>query len=191
MSTSPMIDIGFFEMMIHPAIAVHPDPQKIFVVTNSPMQVKTEVAKYRFNIDIHTTQTLAELPQCEDASYDIIVIAQKEKLDLPTVAHINRVLTPKGICVVTTGNFVETADLMVEELKTAAPSFRIALPYRYESRTNQGFLFLSKLCHPLADINLQRVDLTDGFGYYNAEIHQAAFALPSYVRNMVAGVVKN
>ena len=191
MSASPMIDIAFFEMMIHPAIAVHPDPKKILVITSNPMQAKTEISKYRFEIDVQTASALSALPQCEDNTFDIVILGEQEKLDLLTIAHINRVLTPKGIAVTVTGNFVETSNTMVEDLKTASPSFRIALPYRYESRTNQGFLFLSKLCHPLADINLQRVDLTDGFGYYNAEIHQAAFALPSYVRNMVAGVVKN
>ena len=191
MSISPMIDLGYFEMMVHPAMCVHPDPKKVLVITPHAMQVKTEIAKYRFAIELVTSEALSIIPQQDEGSYDVVIIGQKQKVDLPLVAHLHRILSPKGVAVVQTGNFVETIEEMIETLKVCAPSFRIAVPYRYESRTQEGFLFLSKYVHPLADVNLQRLDLTDGFGYYNTEVHHAAVALPTYVRKMVAGVVKN
>lgn len=44
-----------------------------------------------------------------------------------------------------------------------------------------GFVFASKKSHPTADLKLQRADLLSGCDYYNADTHEAAFALPNAV----------
>jgi len=57
------------------------------------------------------------------------------------------------------------------------------MPFCYTSMVRVGgerwFAMGSRFFHPTADINLQRADLTDGFEYYNSDLHIARFALPT------------
>jgi spermidine synthase len=47
-----------------------------------------------------------------------------------------------------------------------------------------SFSFASKGLHPLQDFDPDRVTASGlAFKYYNAAIHQAAFALPSFMRD--------
>lgn len=180
----------FTEMLIHPAVCVHPAPAAILAIGADEAAVNGECAKYRPPFAATYSADRSVLAHAADASADIIVLADKAALDLPTVAHLQRVLTDRGIAVVASGDCAGGIERLAADL-AAAGSFRIAMPYRYDNAENGGMIFLSKLYHPLADINLQRADMTDGYACYNTELHSAAFALPTAARARLAGIAKN
>ncbi|XQW83662.1 polyamine aminopropyltransferase [Thalassotalea piscium] len=68
--------------------------------------------------------------------------------------------------------------------------------YNFSNLTYPGglwcFTFASKKYHPVKDFNRQRVeDSKLSFNYYNADLHEAAFALPSFALNELKGLINN
>jgi len=68
--------------------------------------------------------------------------------------------------------------------------------YSFSNLTYPGglwsFTFATKKHHPIDDFNPQRVNENQlTFRYYNAGLHCAAFALPSFVKHDLAGLINN
>ena len=62
-------------------------------------------------------------------------------------------------------------------LKDFGKFFSIVMPFFAPIFSHKAFIFASKRIHPLADFWLQKCDMIENLSYYNADIHEAAFAL--------------
>ncbi|ETD22776.1 spermine/spermidine synthase domain-containing protein [Helicobacter macacae] len=62
-------------------------------------------------------------------------------------------------------------------LKDFGKFFSIVMPFFAPIFSHKAFVFASKRIHPLADFWLQKCDMIENLAYYNADIHEAAFAL--------------
>ena len=78
-----------------------------------------------------------------------------------------------------------------EQIAEVGKYFKIVMPYALLETTQKMALLASKEYHPTADINLQRADLTDGFGVYNSDLHVGVFAMPTYIKKRYLGIIKN
>ena len=126
------------------------------------------------------------LADMEEGAYDIVIINRFDEIyldDAAVMADVNRILTPKGLVVMDASSQLFDMAGHKEVLSALDAHFKIVMPFRYVSMVRTGgeqwFALGSKFYHPTADINLQRADLTDGFAWYNSDIHIAQFALPT------------
>ncbi len=81
-------------------------------------------------------------------------------------------------------------------LKVLNKVFPHSYLYSFSNLTYPGglwsFTFASKRYHPVNDFNAQRViDSGLEFDYYNHQLHSAAFALPSFAKKGLAGLIEN
>lgn len=142
---------------------------------------------------------VAEAP---DDSYDLILVDSTDPAGpgegLFTVEfykNCHRILSKDGILV----NQHEGAfyDGDIEEMKKAHSKIRKVFPiarvYGFNTPTYASgywyFGFASKTLDPVAD---QKAEAWESMGlatrYYNSQLHQGAFALPNYVRDILASV---
>ena len=95
-------------------------------------------------------------------------------------------LTEQGILASQVGDiFFETALVLdvFNKLKEVFPIVRIYLaPIPSYTLVPYSFAFCSKTIHPEMGLGLSRFPKSIQTRYYNAQIHQAAFALPEYLR---------
>lgn len=68
-------------------------------------------------------------------------------------------------------------------LKEFGKFFNIVMPFFTHIFCHRAFVFASKKIHPLADFWLQKCDMLENLAYYNADIHEAAFALSANLAN--------
>ncbi|WP_457598184.1 spermine/spermidine synthase domain-containing protein [Hydrogenimonas sp.] len=135
---------------------------------------------------------LSEKP---DGEYDIVFLNRcgDGRSESGLLSQIERVLDPKGLVVSDASS--QLLDMAGHKSALAAlENFRIVMPFCYTSMVRPGgewwLAMGSRFFHPTADINLQRADLTDGFTYYNSDLHIARFALPTSVFEQLRGYVK-
>ncbi len=125
------------------------------------------------------------ISSAEDESYDIVLVNRFDDIEFSDRAffdNIYRILTEKGLVVTDASSQLFDMSGHKAALSALCDSFRIVMPFCYTSMVRVGgeqwFAMGSKFFHPTADINLQRADLTDGYEYYNSDVHISRFALP-------------
>lgn len=74
--------------------------------------------------------------------------------------------------------------------------FNITQIYNYHNISyptgTWSFSFASQSVHPLRNMDLERIKSDDfEFNYYSSEIHRSAFALPSFMKKNLAGLLKD
>ncbi len=148
-------------------------------------------------VSLEVCDTLEFLRDADDESYDIIFFNRFDELylnDKSVMAHVNRLLTPKGLVVMDASSQLFDMAGHKEVLSALCETFKIVMPFRYTSMVRIGgeqwLAMGSKFFHPTADINLQRADLTDGLTWYNADLHIAQFALPTATFKQLEGYIK-
>ncbi|MBA6352678.1 polyamine aminopropyltransferase [Colwellia sp. BRX9-1] len=87
-------------------------------------------------------------------------------------------------------------DIQQSLLKVLNNVFPKTYLYSFSNLTYPGglwsFTFASKQYHPINDFNAERVEKSAlSFDYYNAPLHSAAFALPSFVKKGLLGLIDN
>ncbi|WP_457596379.1 spermine/spermidine synthase domain-containing protein [Hydrogenimonas sp.] len=137
-------------------------------------------------VDFVIGDTLAYLAEAKEGSFDIVILNRFDEIyydEKAPMAHIARILTEKGLVVADASSQLFDMAGHKEVLSALGNEFKIVMPFRYTSMVRTGgeqWLALgSKFFHPTADVNLQRADLTDGFTWYNSDVHVAQFALPT------------
>jgi spermidine synthase len=98
------------------------------------------------------------------------------------------VLKEDGLVVMQHPNLENIAD-NTTLMQILGNTFKIIMPYHLEDGST--LLLCSKEYHPTADIILQRSDLLEGQSYYNCDVHNAAFAMPQYIRKNYLGIIRN
>ncbi len=105
-------------------------------------------------------------------------------------------LTDDGIVVSQGESSWYALEIQQSLLKVLNKVFPQSYLYSFSNLTYPGglwsFTFASKTYHPTKDFNASRVnDSGLTFDYYNAELHSAAFALPSFVKKGLSGLINN
>lgn len=113
--------------------------------------------------------------------FDLII-----DFDNKTSEHLIKILKKNSVLITNLSNIETDVDAAIDEIQRA--NFNIKMPFKVLDRY---FLFLSNSLHPLADLCLQKIDMIDGLEYYNAKIHEAAFAMPNYIKSALKGIAKN
>lgn len=113
--------------------------------------------------------------------FDLII-----DLDNKTTDFFEKLLKPNGVLIINLPNLQDDLESAKKCINNA--NFKIKMPFNVE---NKYYLFLSNKIHPLADICLQKIDMLENLKYYNAKMHEAAFALPNYLKNELKGIIKN
>lgn len=133
----------------------------------------------------------------KDRSYDVIFIdtidALKNSFDSEFYSHISKILNTNGIVVSRAEDIGFDLEKHKKRLKDIGKHFRYTMPFRasdplslYGSIT---LIYASKKFHPTADLLLQKIDMLCDLKHYNAEIHNASFALGSdEFKNLLDGM---
>ncbi len=126
------------------------------------------------------------LADADEGRYDIVLINRFEDIDFGDsafFAKIAAVLSQKGVVVSDASSQLFDMAGHKAALSALCEEYKIVMPFCYTSMVRLGgerwLAMGSRFFHPTADINLQRADLTDGFEYYNSDLHIARFALPT------------
>ncbi len=109
---------------------------------------------------------------------------------------VYRCLTDDGIVVSQGESSWYANDIQKSLLSVLNSVFPQCFLYSFSNLTYPGglwsFTFASKKYHPLHDFNKQAVHNSQlTFDYYNANIHQSAFALPNFVVRNLKGLIAN
>ncbi len=166
------------EMLVHIPMCSHKEPNKVLaILANDTM--KNELAKYDAEVVYSDSFNV-------DDKFDV-VIYNSDDLDDIVMANVMRSLEDKcGMFVSKVVSFNENSELMKNGLATVAKNFWIAMPYKSDT----GMMVLaSKKYHPQADIILDRSDFIEA-SYYNTELHNAAFVMPTYIQKPLTGIAK-
>ncbi|GLX79434.1 spermidine synthase [Thalassotalea insulae] len=105
-------------------------------------------------------------------------------------------LTEDGIVVSQGESSWYAMDIQQSLLKVLNKVFPQSYLYSFSNLTYPGglwsFTFASKRYHPINDFQAQRVsDSGLEFDYYNQQLHSAAFALPSFAKKGLKGLIDN
>ncbi len=137
-------------------------------------------------VDLVIGEAVETISGREDGVYDIIFLNRFDEIefdDETLFKEIDRVLGEKGLVVTDASSQLFDMAGHKAALGALCRSFKIVMPFVYTSMVRPGgeswLAMGSRFFHPTADINLQRADLTDGFTYYNSDLHIARFALPT------------
>ncbi|WP_456485330.1 spermine/spermidine synthase domain-containing protein [Hydrogenimonas sp.] len=137
-------------------------------------------------VTLNIGETPKMLADMKESTYDIVIFNRFDEIyldDAVVMADVNRILTEKGLVVMDASSQIFDMSGHKEVLSALDSQFKIVMPFRYTSMVRTGgeqwFAMGSKFYHPTADINLQRADLTDGYTWYNSDVHIAQFALPT------------
>ena len=106
------------------------------------------------------------------------------------------VLSDDGIVVSQGESSWYAMDIQQSLLKALNNVFPACYLYNFSNLSYPGglwsFTFASKRYHPINDFDAKRVDASPlSFDYYNAQLHCAAFALPSFVKKGLVGLINN
>jgi len=148
-------------------------------------------------VRLEVGDTLSFLADAKEGSYDIVFFNRFDALyldDKGVMAHVNRILTEKGLVVMDASSQLFDMAGHKAVLSALDDLFKIVMPFRYTSMVRPGgeqwFAMGSRFFHPTADINLQRADLTDGYTWYNSDLHIAQFALPTATFDLLKEYIK-
>lgn len=167
------------EMLTHIALCTHKEPKDVLILGRHDY-INLQIAKHE-SLHVELCEKVSCIESAKDNSMDIVMINSDRFYDATFIAQINRVLKKDGLLV------IKTNDKLKENMESLS-SFDIVMTYAYE---DTRAILASKKYHPTADLVLQRADLLDDLTYYNAEMHLAAFTLPTYMRKELLGVQKN
>ncbi len=148
-------------------------------------------------VDLVTGDPAETLSKAQEGSYDIIFLNRFEDIDFEDEAlfgAIEQALGEKGLVVTDASSQLFDMAGHKRALGALCKGFKIVMPFSYTSMVRpEGECWLvmgSRFFHPTADINLQRADLTDGYTYYNSDLHIARFALPTATFEQLKEYVK-
>ncbi len=185
------------EMLTHVAINTHKEPKSILII-NGNNTIKEELSKYNFLNDIVSIDldVINKFQNLGTKKFDIAIVnTNKYTNNREFWIELTKLLDSKALVTIKMSNIFTQEDMAKDELKRAGSIYRIVMPYRYEELidnkvVNNYLMIASRFYHPVADINLQRADLTDGYKYYNADISRAAFEVPTFIYKKYLGIIK-
>jgi spermidine synthase len=170
------------EMLVHTSLCTHKNPKKVLCV-NSDNKIKDNFNKEfkKHNIVVTYSDSLDAV-----GVFDVIIFATKIDNSFDT-EQLNKKLGIDGVFVGLSDNYSQSKDNLKDNLKTIGDNFWISMPFFFSSFCA---ILTSKVYHPQADLILQRSDMLDNLEYYNSEIHNSSFILPTFIKKDLSGVSK-
>ncbi len=186
---TPMKTFIYPEMMVHVALCTHKLPTSVLLASDNRELLLGELSRYRESAvtSVSSANLLESFRNAEDKSVDVLLVDSITD-DSAVIAHINRILKEDGLVVMQHPSLDEIG-ANTSLMQILGNYFKIIMPYHLENGTT--LLLCSKEYHPTADIILQRSDLLEGHQYYNCDVHNAAFAMPQYIRKNYLGIIRN
>lgn len=141
------------------------------------------------------------LEQCQE-TFDVVIIDSTDPVGPAQplfgrefYANVARVLTPQGVVVAQGESPFYNTEMQVQLLKTMGEFFKNVRPYNFTNMTYPGgywsFMFASReTSFWPANLNDKIGAMALKFKYYNAEVHQAAFVLPNFMRKALGSYLK-
>ena len=135
--------------------------------------------------------------------FDVIIIDSTDPIGPATplfgeefYQNVNRILTDDGIVVSQGESPYYNADVQHSLLSVLNKVFENVYIYNFSNLTYPGglwsFTFASKSHHPFHNLDKENIKKSGlKFKYYNERIHEAAFSLPSFMREKLEGLIKN
>lgn len=145
----------------------------------------------KFNVSIHCIGNFG-IDAKNIIFYDRAIDLKQNKFDLiidlknNTTEYFLNFFKENSVLIINLDNLESSLDTAINAIKKS--NFSIRMPFKL---CDNYYLFLSNKIHPLADICLQKIDMLDGLEYYNAKIHEAAFAMPNYLKIAIKSVARN
>ena len=179
---------SYAELIVHIPLCTHKEPKDILIISDDAAPLCAEVAKYGSMECVSVASNIEALGELAASSFDVIISEAAIQADM--LAQINRLLREDALASFAPLD-LELQNKTSTQIRLVGEYFKIAMPYFLLDTTKNVALLASKEYHPTADINLQRADLTDGFVIYNSDLHTAAFAMPTYIKQAYLGIIKN
>jgi spermidine synthase len=141
---------------------------------------------------------LAYVREAETGSFDVILVDSTDPVDAGVAlftpefyAECHRVLRDQGILVPQSDSMIYYPERVAQIGRSLRELFSGVHFYTTHVPTYPGglwsFAFASKGPDPLDGVDWDRVArLEGGLNYYNAALHRASFALPTYLRRIVS-----
>jgi spermidine synthase len=136
-----------------------------------------------------------------DEKFDVVIVDSTDPIgaaaplfDKSFYSNVHRILSDNGIAVAQFESPFWNGKFHTEILKIVKEVFPKRHLYTFTNMTYPSglwtFSFFSKGLCPIGDFHPKRVATSDlDFQYYNSEIHKAAFALPSFMKKNLEGLV--
>lgn len=219
--TTEKDEFYYHEMLVHPALACHPAPERVLIIGGGDggalKQVLLHPVKHvtLVEIDPQVIEVSREyfpwLKAClKDKRAELVVadgnefMAQSQRLfDIILVdssdpvgpsavlhqkgffRHLKKRLNPGGVAACQSGSLLLHAPTFRAKSKFLKDIFRVARFYTGPVPTYPGgiwvYNFLSDAVDPL---DIKRKPAA-GLGYYNADVHRAAFSLPNNLKKLI------
>lgn len=176
------------EMMVHVPLCTHKEPKQVLIISDSSEALEQEIARHADIAakSLGAAKALDALRDEADQSADVLLL--EGTTDAAAIAHASRILKADGLMVMQHPS-LDDVEANTALMQVLFNYFKIIMPYHVGN--GETLLLASKLYHPTADIILQRSDLLEGLQYYNCDMHEAAFAMPNYIRKAYLGTIKN
>lgn len=142
----------------------------------------------RTSPDFHLYEKAIELKK---NAYQLII--HQSVPSIYEIEGMDRILEPYGVLIATLPHPYLQIEQCSDALLAFGKVFEIVMPFfiPFSPFDHQTFVFASHTTHPLANLWLQKCDMIEGLQFYNADMHQAAFTLPTYLAKTLKGIIKN
>jgi len=182
--------IGDFEGEVAKQLTIHTDIETITVLQSQVCEL--DIFGHE-KCSVITQESVGFLTDCEPKSFDVVILnadASDPFYDSLFYGLINRILKDDGVFASVCANAI-TQSASFEDLCVKLEKFTILMPsFFMQSQGIANIVIASKKYHPTADLILQRSDLLEGLEYYNAEVHNASFVMPNFLKERFRTIVK-
>jgi spermidine synthase len=219
--TTEKDEFYYHEMLVHPALACHPAPERVLIIGGGDggalKQVLSHSVKHVTLVEIDPQvievsreyfpwlkaglkDKRAELVLADgnefiaqsQRRFDVILVDSSDPVGPSAVLHqksffrhLKKRLNPGGVAACQSGSLLLHAPTFRAKSKFLKDIFRVARFYTGPVPTYPGgiwvYNFLSNDVDPL---DIKRKPAA-GLGYYNADVHRAAFSLPNNLTKLI------
>lgn len=138
------------------------------------------------NPNITFYENFIDIKHC---GYDIVIHDHSPNFN--GFCALKKMVNEKFICIFGIKNLYLEPSSALDTLATGMNFGHIMMPFIVPSLEQKFYVFLSNHAHPLADLQLQKSDMMDRTEYYNANLHESVFRLPTFLQRIILPYVKN
>ena len=201
------------ELLAHIPLCSHPSPAQVLLFDTLNLHIAHECLKHGVSVDcVQERASLEALSEAyprfsevmedrrfalyaqamdlEIKKYDVIIA--DTHLNKHQIDGLSRMLSNEGILIIRAPQPFLDIEGVKGALSDCAAFFSIIMPFtpHMSAFSDTSYIFAPKRYHPTADMILQKIDLLPNLCYYNAKMHEAAFALPNCVFEHIKDIAR-
>ena len=203
----------YAEALAHISVCSHYNPKNILLVGSPTSLVALELSKYkhaditfipldgelllnmdRFGIGKNICERIKNIKIVAniDSSEKFDVIIYDGKYDSRCRELVKNHLQKDGLALFGLYDLVMDREKNTEIFKEIYNDAIIIAPLylHYNPAYPKSYCILSKIYHPVADMNVQRSEMLEGVSYYSRYIHQSCFEIPKFVLQKYSSLLK-